>query len=238
MSSTARRPSEKPSPSGSSTRNLPPFVARVAPFAAFIALLALTPLFDGIVDARWLVVARGLVAAALLALFWRAYVEWHAAPATPAGEWAAAVAVGFLVAVLWIALDADWAWMGERQAGFVPLGADGALDPWLVALRLFGLVLVVPLMEELFWRSFLMRWIDRRDFLGLDPRTCSLFAIALSSAVFALEHSAWFAGLVAGLAYGMIYRRTGNLRAATASHATSNATLGGWTLATHEWSLW
>jgi uncharacterized protein len=214
------------------------WLARVAPFAAFIALLALQPLLAGFADERWLVVSRGLAAAALLAVFWPRYRELFDVPATPAGEWVAAVGAGFLVAVLWIELDAGWAHMGERPSGFVPMDAAGGLDPALVALRLFGFVLVVPVMEELFWRSFLMRRIDRADFLSLDPRATSLAALALSSAVFALAHSAWFAGLVAGAVYGTIYRRTGNLRACVASHATSNLTIGGWILATNDWSLW
>jgi CAAX prenyl protease-like protein len=214
------------------------WLPRVAPFAAFIALLALQPLLVGVVDERWLVVFRGLAAGALLAIFWRRYREVFEVPATAAREWVVAVGAGFAVAVLWIGLDAGWAHMGERSSGFVPLEAAGGMDPVLVALRLFGFVLVVPVMEELFWRSFLMRRIDRADFLALDPRASTLFALAVSSAVFALAHSAWLAGLVAGAVYGTIYRRSGNLRACVASHATSNLTIGGWVLATRDWSLW
>jgi hypothetical protein len=128
--------------------------------------------------------------------------------------------------------------LGEPAAAFVPLDANGELDWPLVAVRWVGAALVVPVMEELFWRSFLMRWIDRRDFLSLDPRTATFLAVGLSSAVFALAHQAWFSGLVAGLAYGMIYRWTGNLRTAIVSHAVSNAILGGWIIENNDWSLW
>jgi CAAX prenyl protease-like protein len=108
----------------------------------------------------------------------------------------------------------------------------------LVALRLFGLVLVVPVMEELFWRSFLMRWIARRDFLALAPARAGAVAFLLSSALFALEHSLWFAGLLAGLAYGWVYMRTGNVRVPIASHAITNGLLGAWILATQNWHHW
>jgi uncharacterized protein len=143
-----------------------------------------------------------------------------------------------LVFLAWIAFDSGWAAFGPRGTGFVPMAGEGAIDPTLVLLRLFGLVLVVPIMEELFWRSFLMRWIDKRDFGALDPRRTSLLAFALSSALFALEHTLWFAGLLAGLAYAWIYRRTGNLRAPILSHAITNGTLGLWILATGSWHLW
>src|SRR5688572_32116034 len=88
---------------------------RVAPFAAFIALLALQPALAGVADERWLVVSRGLAAAALLAIFWRRYRELFEVPALPAREWVGAVGAGFLVAVLWIALDAGWAHMGRSE---------------------------------------------------------------------------------------------------------------------------
>jgi CAAX prenyl protease-like protein len=216
-----------------SKSNLTPFVV---PFAVFIALLAASPLLEGFVDARWLVVGRGLVAAALLAWFWRFYSELRA-PAG-AGPGLAAIGLGVLVGFLWIGLDFGWTRIGDPGRGFVPLRADGSLDPLLVALRLFGFVLVVPVMEELFWRSFLMRRIDRADFLSLDPRATSAMALVLTSAAFALEHREWLAGLVAGLAYGTVYRRTGNLSAAIASHASTNLTMAGWVLATGEWRHW
>src|SRR5688572_9476985 len=175
MSSTAHRPSARPWRSASSIpRDGPRFIRlgpvpgvdpRVVPFAAFIALLAATPILEGAVDARWLAVGRGLVAAALLAFFWRAYVELRSPSSTSLGDWLWAIGAGLGVAVAWLTLDAGWMRLGgESQAGFVPLRSDGSLDPLLVALRLFGFVLVVPVMEELFWRSFLMRWIERRDF--------------------------------------------------------------------------
>jgi CAAX prenyl protease-like protein len=142
------------------------------------------------------------------------------------------------VAIAWIGLDFGWTHVGEPGPGFVPLRPDGSLDPLLVVLRLFGFVLVVPVMEELFWRSFLMRRIDRQDFLTLDPRAASTLALVVTSFAFALEHREWLAGAIAGLAYGALYRRTGNLRACIASHASTNLTIAGWILATGTWSLW
>ena len=235
MSSTARRPSARPWRSASSIRN---WLPRTAPFAAFIALLAASPLLEGLVDERWLTVGRGVIVAAILAAFWHRYEELRSPARIPLAQAAAALGAGVLLAVAWIALDARWMVIGEAPRGFVPLRADGTLDPLLVALRLFGFVLVVPVMEELFWRSFLMRWIERRDFLALDPRAASAMALFLSSFAFALEHREWLAGFIAGVAFGMIYRRTGNLRACIVSHATTNLTIAGWILATHQWRLW
>ncbi|HET7731096.1 MAG TPA: CAAX prenyl protease-related protein [Usitatibacter sp.] len=215
-----------------------PALARIAPFALFIAFLAFTPLLDALVDPRWVVALRGVAVAAVLAFFWRSYTELAAPRRAAASDWALALTLGVAVFALWIVLDSGWAVIGEPGAGFVPLRADGSLDPALVALRLFGLVLVVPVMEELFWRSFVMRWIDRREFLSLDPARATPLAFALSSALFAVEHAQWFAGLLAGLAYGWLYMRSRNLWIPIVSHAITNGLLGFWILATRDWTLW
>jgi uncharacterized protein len=215
-----------------------PAAARIAPFALFIAFLAAAPLLAPFVDPRWVVVLRGVAVAAVLAAFWRSYVELAAPQRAAASDWLLAVVLGAGIFALWITFDSGWAVIGAQDAGFVPLRSDGSLDPALVALRLFGLVLVVPLMEELFWRSFLMRWIDRRDFLGLDPRQATPLAFALSSALFAIEHSQWFAGLLAGAAYGWLYMRSRNLWIPIVSHAITNGLLGFWILAARDWRLW
>lgn len=215
-----------------------PAFARVFPFAVFIAFLAAQPLLEGALDARWLAVARGAVVAAILAWFWRDYAELRERPAVPAWHWLAAFATGAAVFGLWISFDSGWAVMGGEGKGFVPLAADGSLDWPLALLRLAGLALVVPVMEELFWRSFLLRWIDRRDFLAADPRRASLMAFGVSCALFAVEHSLWFAGLLAGIAYTALYMLSRNLWLPIASHATTNALLGTWILATGNWRFW
>jgi CAAX prenyl protease-like protein len=83
-----------------------------------------------------------------------------------------------------------------------------------------------------------MRWIDRRDFLSLDPRHASLMAFGVSCGLFAVEHSQWLAGLVAGAAYAGLYMLSRNLWVPIVSHATTNALLGTWILATHDWRFW
>jgi CAAX prenyl protease-like protein len=206
---------------------LAPFFVRAAPFAAFIALLIAFP------EAP---LARGVAAAILLAAFWRRYTELR----TPLAwrEVSIAVAVGFAVFAVWISLDVPWATFGAASAGFRPLAPDGGIDWTLAIPRLAVLIAVVPVMEELFWRSLLMRWIDARDFLSLEPRRVSRTAIALSSGLFAVEHSMWLAGLMAGLAFAGLYITTNNLRAPVLAHAVTNATLGLWILATGSWHLW
>src|SRR4249919_1227240 len=109
MSSIAHRLSAGRSRFASS---IPESLARAAPFAAFIALLAADPLLAGAFDERWLTACRALAPAALLAFFWPRYVELTQSPPAPAREYLFAIVAGLAVAALWIALDASWAVMG------------------------------------------------------------------------------------------------------------------------------
>jgi CAAX prenyl protease-like protein len=206
-----------------------PILFRVAPFAVFIAFLAAQSFLD--TPGPWLVAARGLAVAALLIVFWPRYTELRG-PKSPAKEWILAITVGLAVFVAWIHLDIPGLAF-QTGPGFDPGG-----DRLQAGIRFATLALVVPPMEELFWRSFLLRWIDSRNFLAMDPRRASRTAFALSSALFATEHSLWFAGLLAGLAYTWLYVRSGNLWIPIVSHAITNATLGLWILATGNWRFW
>ncbi|CAN6484449.1 unnamed protein product [Victoria cruziana] len=148
------------------------------------------------------------------------------------------VGVGLLVFGLWIHLDHPWLTVGEVTASFRPVDAEGQLQWDLIAVRWVGAALMVPVMEELFWRSFLMRWIDNPDFQQVSPRTVSFKALALSTLAFATAHTLWLAAIVAGLAYAWLYQRTGKLWAPIVAHAVTNGVLGVWVVITGNWQFW
>ncbi len=192
-----------------------PVIARCAPFAAFIVLLTLA----SVLSLSGTAVARNLIVLAILVWFWRSYSELHKAPPLAAPQWLLAIAVGVGIFVLWIYLDQDWAVL-SRSPGFDPRGEDGSVNWPLALARLAGFALVVPVMEELFWRSFLLRWI------------------AITTVLFALEHNQWLAGAIAGAGYNWLYMRTGNLRVAVLAHAITNGVLGAWILYSGNWQFW
>lgn len=214
-------------------------MARILPFALYMVFLAMEGAvadFAPGVDVRWLYPAKIAAVVAALWYYRTAYVELCA---RPGWLWAGLVAplLGIVVFVLWINLASGWMVLGGG-AGFDPRDSAGAFDWPLVLLRLAGAALVVPLMEELFWRSFLLRWIQEYRFLELAPVQIGLRAVLISSVLFGLEHSLWLAGIVAGLAYAWLYRASGNLWAPIIAHATTNLVLGLWVLHTGNWQFW
>ncbi|HOB96209.1 MAG TPA: CAAX prenyl protease-related protein, partial [Aquabacterium sp.] len=134
---------------------------RLLPFVAFMALLALRGMAPSDdrwgFDTRWLYAANLVLVGAMLVAWWRHYGELARQNLPTLREALLSVAVGLAVFVLWIHLDAPWMQIGEPIASFVPVGPQGELLWPLIVVRWLGAALLVPVMEELFWRSFLMR---------------------------------------------------------------------------------
>jgi len=212
---------------------------RILPFAAYLSFFLIGDVLGRIgVDAaslRWLYAAKAATVAVLLGMFWRDYTELKVGLPS-ARVVATAIAAGVAVFFLWINLHAGWMAIGE-SAGFDPR-TDGAIDWPLVVIRIAGAALVVPVMEELFWRSFVMRWIDKPDFLRLDPAQAGLRGFVISVVLFGFEHNLWLAGIVAGVAYSVLFMRHRTIWSPILAHAVTNGMLGVWVVMTGEWTYW
>lgn len=218
-----------------------PEVPRIAPFAIYVAFLPVGEVLASFVpgaDLRWLYPIQISLTSLTLAVFWRRFGELRVRAAVRAIDLVVGLVGGLVVFVLWINLDHPALRFGDQGGSFDPRHSDGVIDPMLLIVRVAGAAMVVPLMEELFWRSFLARWIDRSSFLEHPAQRISIRAIAVSSALFAVEHTLWFAGLLAGIIYAALYRRSGNLWVPVLSHAATNSALAWWVVHTGNWQFW
>ena len=215
--------------------------ARVVPFGLFMILLAVRgylPADNAWLDPRWVYGLSVLIVGGSIAFFWRDYSEFGAGTRLDLKQAVIAIVVGAVVFKLWILLTEPWMMLGSPTATFRPVDADGQLQWGLIAVRWVGAALLVPVMEELFWRSFLMRWIDNPDFEKVDPSEVSPKAMLLSTLVFMLAHTQWLGAVVAGLAYALLYRYTRSLWAAVVAHAVTNGVLGIWVVVYGNWQFW
>lgn len=213
--------------------------ARILPFAAYLFFIIVADVLGRLgfaaAELRWLYAVKVGVVALVLAYFWREYRELrHTFPGPKVT--AIAIAVGVAVLALWVSLNADWMSIGSAS-GFDPRNG-GQVDWALVLVRIAGAALVVPVMEELFWRSFLMRWIEQSDFETVDPSRIGLRSFAITVVLFGFEHNLWLAGIVAGAAYSVLYMRHRTLWSPILAHAVTNGLLGIWVVATESWSYW
>lgn len=206
-----------------------PATAYLAPFLAIVATTMLTAAFTAGFDVLYPL--RVLAAGAILWSCRRGYAElrwsWSWQP----------FALGTIVFVLWIALVPSGIGqpspLHDGLAGMAP----GWAAVWLI-FRIAGAVLTVPLAEELAFRGYLLRRLQSADWSELPPRQFSWLSLLISSLLFGLLHGSWLAGTLAGFVYaGAVYRR-GNLLDAVLAHATTNAFLAGYVLATGSWAMW
>jgi len=209
---------------------------RVLPFVIYILFLVLSDYLSSLsnilnVDSKWLYTLRVTLVLATLLYFWRGYTELKVKPI--AKQLLLAMLAGLLVFLVWILPYPAWAGV-NNHAQVMGLGQDGL---WMSS-RLIGAVIIVPIMEELFWRSLVMRWIDDKNFLNFSPSNVSLLALVISSVVFASAHHLWLAGLFAGLTYGALYIRCKNLWVPIVAHAVTNGVLGIWVMNTGNWQYW
>ena len=108
---------------------------------------------------------------------------------------------------------------------------------WLV-FRVFGSVVTVPVAEELAFRGYLTRRLIARDFTTVAPGHFTALSFVLSSAAFGALHGRWLAGLLAGMLYAAALYRKGEISDAVVAHATTNALIAAYVLATGSWGLW
>lgn len=216
-----------------------PAVPWVAPYLYFILCLAFLPklgLAPQTELAVWLF--SGLVS---VWLFSRRLLRLKAS-----SPWASAV-FGIAVFAVWIAPDSFWPgwrahWLftnslfGEAKSSLPP---EVLRDPASLVLRIARAVLLVPVVEELFWRGWMMRWIADPDFEKVPLGTWHARSFWITAALFALEHgSYWDVGLLAGIAYNAWMVRTRNLGDLILAHAVTNACLCAWILHRGRFEYW
>lgn len=200
--------------------------AYVAPLVACIGVALVTGLFAGGLD-RWY---GARIGAALVALL----LVRRVLPRLGPSGLALPVLAGAAVGVLWI-----WLARGEasRASEGLSLLAPGERALW-IAVRVMGSCLIIPLIEELAFRGFLLSWIQAPDFERVDPRAWSVSAVLLSSLAFGALHQQWVAGTIAGVAFAALRIRRGRLGDALLAHVVANASVAVAVLAGGRWDLW
>jgi uncharacterized protein len=211
-----------------------PILARVVPFVIFIALTACQGWF-GEASRYWIYLAKTLAGA---------WLVWSIRLFVTEMRWAVsweAVVVGIAVFAMWVGLDGFYPKLGKPGSPWNPheqFGQGSALAWLFMTVRIGGSALVVPPLEEVFYRSFLYRYIIKVDFLSVPLKTFHWTAFLVTSAVFGFEHSQWLAGILCGFAYQGLVCWKGRLGDAMTAHGITNLLLGLWVVGKDAWQFW
>jgi CAAX prenyl protease-like protein len=213
-------------------------VGYVAPFAAYVGLMALEKA-AGLPPQ----IALPLRVVAVAALIWAVSRPFFSLRPSYT---VASVALGIAVLVIWVGPDLVFGyrhhWLFEnaitgKAASTLPdsLRQNTA---WL-ALRAAASFLLVPILEELFWRGWLMRWLIKPEFEKVPFGTYAPMAFWVVAGLFASEHGPyWEVGLAAGILYNWWAIRTRNIADCILAHAVTNAILSAYVLFSGAWQYW
>ena len=183
-------------------------------------------------------VLRLSVMAAVLYFVARPALDFHVT------QWAGSLLIGIVIFVLWIAPDLlfpsyrhsflfDNALTGGARSAMPEAARHDIAVLWLRSLRA---VIVVPIVEELFWRGWLMRWMIAQDFQRVPLGAYSAASFWTVALLFASEHGAyWDVGLAAGIIFNWWMIRTKSLGDLILAHAVANACLSAYVITAGKW---
>jgi len=107
-----------------------------------------------------------------------------------------------------------------------------------VVVRLLGLSVLVPLVEEIFWRGFLLRWVISPDWQDQKIGVFTMKSFLWVTFLFTLAHPEWLAAAVyCSLLNILLYWRR-DLWNCIVAHGTSNLILGVYVISSGTWELW
>jgi exosortase E/protease (VPEID-CTERM system) len=208
-----------------------PTAAYLTPLLALVAVHMVTGVFS---DGLPVLYPLGILAAALMLWRHRGVYPWLF---RPSWSWQAC-AIGVAVFALWIALEPDHdpafaeAWRRDLASLPVPLAVG-----WLTV-RVIGSVVVVPLVEELAFRGYLLRRVFAADFTSVSFARFGWLSLVISSIAYGLLHERWLAGILAGALFAAAQYRRGRLTDALLAHAVTNALVAIHATGWQRWSLW
>jgi CAAX prenyl protease-like protein len=165
------------------------------------------------------------------------WIVWEMRRYIPEVRWTfswQAIVVGIVVFAVWVGLDpyypknnllmkdtVESIWNPFARFG------DGSAIAWtLIVIRIFGMTVLVPPIEEAFYRSLVYRYIVKYDFTKVALNHFDGVALVLTSAMFGFMHFQWLPGIICGLAYQWLVIRKGRLGDAMTAHAITNFLLG------------
>ena len=215
-------------------------LAWVGPFAVFMGWLAL----DGMLPLEnpTKEIVRHLVLIAALVGFSRHVIARH----WRAPHWMGSILLGVAVCALWVAPDAlvpgwrdHWLFQNGVTGRITTSIPPGELTPLMLVLRTMRAALLVPVLEELFWRGWLPRWLQDQKFWRVRLGTYTTFAFWATAALFAAEHGPfWEVGLLCGVIYNWWMLRTRSIGDLILTHAVTNLALSLYVILTGSWKFW
>jgi CAAX prenyl protease-like protein len=147
------------------------------------------------------------------------------------------VLTGVLIFILWVGLEGLYPVFPSEGSHYDPTIFDTAVFGFLILARFAGSVFVAPLIEELFCRSFLIRYAVDARWQDVPIGTYTLGSFAIVTLFFGFSHFRWLPGILTAVLLNLLLYRTKNLSSCVVAHATANLLLLVYVAYTGEWGF-
>lgn len=189
----------------------------IIPFLAYVFLGYLLELF---LDEYWSYAIRTIVVLGLVIYFWKDYnlkfkFDYKS------------ILVGFLIFVIWILVD-----MSIDREYFIPENIT------FLIFKAIGMIAVAALIEELFTRDFLMRFLIDTDYKKVKIGTYGFYSFMITLLFFGFSHHMWLAGLITGIILNLWVYHTKSIENCIMAHASANLFLFIYVVVTSSYWLW
>ena len=216
----------------------------VLPFLAFLAMTSLEGEAikdDGSLDANlYAMIYCGKIIAVVACMIWGRAALRDLKQLPGLNAWLLAIFSGILIGFFWVHLEGFYPPLPEsivgKRSGFNPLkNLEMPLQAIFLTFRFFGLVILVPVIEELFTRDFVLRFVTKPEWETVEPWQFNGAAAMVSTAIFVVGHPEWLPAILCGLIWLWLLRSTKSLSTLVVSHAVANFCLGIFSLVTGDW---
>lgn len=178
-------------------------------------------------------VARVVLTGVLLLRYRMLYVElrgWRFSVSS--------VVVGVVVFVAWVGLDGRYPVFAGADAYYDLSRFDGMLFAGLLLVRLVGGVFVAAVIEELFTRSFLLRYLVDVDYERVPIGTYTPLSFVVVTLFFGFAHFQWLPALLTSALLNLLLYRERHISSCIMAHAVSNLLLLVYVVVTESWYFW
>ena len=148
-----------------------------------------------------------------------------------------AVVLGVVIFIVWVGLEGMYPALGSSL--FNPYNAASSLVVPVLLIKLIGAILVAPLAEELFTRSFLIRFfIEPNKWEKIKIGKYTLFSFIVTVLFFGFSHNRWLPGIITGIFLNLLLYKRKQISSCIIAHGVANLCLAVYVLATGNWGFW
>jgi len=192
----------------------------LAPFLAYIFIIPLMNFFG--YDSNVSYALRAIIAGILLAVFWKEYKLKFRIDIL-------AIIIGIIIAVAWLF---TYDILPLFSISFEPMSTSTFI------LKLIGFLIIAPLIEELFTRSFVARVLINKDWRKVKIGKFTVSSFLITAIFFGFSHNAWVAGLISAVLLNILLYKRKSIESCILAHFTANLTLAVYIIANSAWYIW